>query len=37
MTFSRLPDGNVRQHGENSTDDGKTWTTTFDFKYVRVK
>jgi hypothetical protein len=37
MTFSKLPDGNVRQHGENSTDDGKTWTTTFDFKYVRVK
>lgn len=37
MTFSRLPDGNVRQHGESSTDEGKTWTTTFDFKYVRVK
>lgn len=37
MTFSKLPDGNVRQHGEASTDDGKTWTTTFDFKYVRVK
>ena len=37
MTFSKLPDGNVRQHGEGSTDEGKTWTTTFDFKYVRVK
>lgn len=37
MTFSKLPDSNVRQHGESSTDDGKTWTTTFDFKYVRVK
>lgn len=37
MTFSKLPDGSVRQHGEDSTDDGKTWTTTFDFKYVRVK
>jgi hypothetical protein len=37
MTFSKLADGNVRQHGESSTDDGKTWTTTFDFKYVRVK
>ena len=35
MTFSRLPDGNVRQHGESSADDGKTWTTTFDFTYVR--
>jgi Tfp pilus assembly protein PilF len=37
MTFSKLADGSVRQHGENSTDDGKTWTTTFDFKYVRKK
>lgn len=37
MTFAKLPDGSVRQHGENSTDEGKTWTTTFDFKYVRVK
>ncbi|HKP70594.1 MAG TPA: tetratricopeptide repeat protein [Pyrinomonadaceae bacterium] len=37
MTFSKLPDGNVRQHGEGSSDDGKTWTTTFDFKYVKVK
>jgi hypothetical protein len=37
MTFSKLPDGNVRQHGESSADEGKTWTTTFDFKYVRVK
>lgn len=37
MTFSKLPDGSVRQHGESSTDEGKTWTTRFDFKYVRVK
>ena len=37
MTYTKLADGNVRQHGESSTDDGKTWTTTFDFKYVRVK
>jgi len=35
MTFSKLPNGDVRQHGESSTDDGKTWTTTFDFIYVR--
>lgn len=35
MTFSKLPNGDVRQHGENSTDEGKTWTTTFDFIYVR--
>ncbi len=37
MTFSRLPNGDVRQHGENSTDEGKTWTTSFDFTYVRKK
>lgn len=37
MTFSKLPNGDVRQHGENSTDEGKTWTTTFDFIYVRKK
>jgi hypothetical protein len=35
MTFSKLPNGDVRQHGETSTDDGKTWATTFDFTYVR--
>lgn len=37
MTYSRLSDGSVRQHGESSADDGKTWATTFDFKYVRAK
>lgn len=37
MTFSLLPSGDVRQHGENSTDDGKTWTTTFDLTYSRKK
>jgi len=37
MTFSRQPDGSVRQHGESSADGGKTWTTTFDFMYVRKK
>ncbi|MDI1241716.1 MAG: tetratricopeptide repeat protein [bacterium] len=37
MTYSKLDNGDVRQHGENSTDGGKTWTTTFDFIYVRVK
>lgn len=37
MTFSKLADGSVRQHGEASTDEGKTWTTTFDFIYVRKK
>jgi len=37
MTFSRLENGDVRQHGENSSDEGKTWTTTFDFTYVGKK
>lgn len=37
MTFTKLENGDVRQHGENSTDEGKTWTTTFDFIYVRKK
>ena len=37
MTYSKLSDGSVRQHGESSGDDGKTWTTTFDFTYVRKK
>jgi hypothetical protein len=36
MTYSKLPNGDVRQHGESSTD-GKTWMTTFDFIYVRKK
>ncbi len=37
MTFSKLPNGDVRQFGENSTDDGKTWTTSFDLTYSRKK
>jgi Tetratricopeptide repeat len=37
MTFSKLPNGDVRQLGESSADDGKTWTTTFDFTYVKKK
>ncbi len=37
MTFSKLPNGDVRQFGENSTDDGKTWTTAFDLTYSRKK
>ena len=35
MTFSKLPDGTVRQFGEGSTDGGKTWTTTFDLIYTK--
>lgn len=37
MSFSKLPNGDVRQFGENSTDDGKTWTTSFDLIYSRKK
>ena len=35
LTFSALSDSVVRQHGERSTDDGKTWSTTYDFYYHR--
>lgn len=37
MTFFHLDANTVRQLGEASNDDGKTWTPTFDFKYVRKK
>ena len=37
MTFSKMPNGDVRQHGENSIDEGKTWTTSFDLTYSRKK
>ena len=37
MTFSKLPNGDVRQHGENSVDQGKTWTTSFDLIYSKKK
>jgi tetratricopeptide (TPR) repeat protein len=35
MTFFPLEPGKVRQFGEVSTDDGKTWSTSFDLIYVR--
>ena len=35
MTYSRLDDGAVRQHGEFSSDHGVTWATSFDFTYRR--
>lgn len=35
MTFTKLPSGEVRQHGESSTDNGKTWATTFDLIYTK--
>ena len=33
MTYSKSADGSVRQHGEQSTDHGLTWSTNFDFTY----
>jgi hypothetical protein len=33
MSYSRNGDGSVRQLGEQSTDDGKTWAPSFDFTY----
>ena len=39
MTFSKQPNGDVRQLGENSTDDGKTWgsSPSFDLVYSKRK
>lgn len=34
LTFTPLETGKVRQHGEQSTDGGKTWVTTYDFVYT---
>jgi hypothetical protein len=33
MTYTRNPDGSVRQLGEASTDQGKSWAPSFDFTY----
>ena len=33
MTYSRNPDGSVRQLGEQSADRGKSWKSSFDFIY----
>lgn len=35
LTFSKLSDDKVRQHGERSSDEGKTWTTEYDLEYRR--
>jgi len=35
MTFYNLSADKVRQHGETSNDNGKTWTTSFDLEYRR--
>jgi hypothetical protein len=36
-TWTRNPDGSVRQFGEARGDDGKTWTPAFDFTYKPSK
>jgi hypothetical protein len=36
MTYSRNADGSVRQFGESSPDDGKTWVPSFDFTYRKA-
>ena len=33
MTYTKNADGSVRQFGEQSKDQGKTWATSFDFTY----
>lgn len=37
ITWTANADGSVRQHWENSTDGGVSWTTSFDGRYVRVE
>ena len=37
MTFYDLGPDKMRQHGENSGDGGKSWTTSFDLEYRRKK
>jgi hypothetical protein len=36
MNYQAQPDGQVRQWGEASTDQGKTWKPAFDFLYRRI-
>jgi len=35
LTFFNIDANTVRQFSESSDDEGKTWTTVYDFKYVR--
>jgi hypothetical protein len=37
IAWAPLPDGAVRQHWEQSDDDGSTWTTLFDGRYVKAR
>ena len=33
ISYSKNADGSVRQFGEQSTDDGKSWSPSFDLTY----
>jgi hypothetical protein len=35
LTFFNVDANTVRQFAEKSDDEGKTWTTVYDFKYIR--
>jgi hypothetical protein len=37
MSYSKNADGSVRQLGEQSTDEGRTWAASFDFTYRPAK
>lgn len=37
LTFTKLSDDKVRQFGERSDDEGKTWTVEYDLEYRRKK
>ena len=37
VTWTPNADGSVRQHWENSSDSGATWTTSFDGRYTKRK
>jgi len=37
LTFTKLSNDKVRQFGERSDDDGKTWTAEYDLEYRRKK
>jgi hypothetical protein len=37
LTFFKMDENTVRQLSETSTDEGKTWTVSYNFKYVKKK
>jgi tetratricopeptide (TPR) repeat protein len=37
LTFFKIDENTVRQLSETSADEGKTWTVSYDFKYVKKK